>query len=127
MGITHKSHIQIMIENKYLIKYKYICNYQLVWQLWPFENLKSFLLMKKSSVEIFRITFSIRDFSSEAVMFPSPSQSNSLNAFQRITLSRSYKELLLSKGRHLFKFLLGNSHFESPGITASRYQIAPNK
>ena len=126
MGITHKSHIQIMIENKYLIKYKNICRYQLIWHL-RISKVSSFLLMKKSNVEMLRVTFSIRDFSSEAVMFPSPSQSNSLNAFQRITSSGSYREMLLSKGRHLFKFLLGNSHFESPGITASRYQIAPNK
>ena len=26
---------------KYLIRYKNICHQQLIWQLWPFENLKS--------------------------------------------------------------------------------------
>ena len=38
---TDKSHEQIIIENEYLIKYQNICHYQLIWQLWPFENLKS--------------------------------------------------------------------------------------
>ena len=52
--------------------------------IWEFQKLALSLWWKSQMLKYLRVTFSIRDFSSEAVMFPSPSQSNSLNAFQRI-------------------------------------------
>ena len=82
-------------------------------------NITSFQVLKCENV----LTFSIRVFSSEAVIFPSPSQSNSLKACKwhfwvrkrlvwRVRMkAMDFPVSQIGKWVYLFKLLLGNCHF----------------